>query len=216
MPTGTFEYRTDAERKAIERAIAFVAEMHDLARTAPAAQVLDQCEQQATDRGLLGMVRSGSDRSWNSSPCAIPSSGISTGRCPPHNAYFQWHTREHGRDPGCRRGRHWLCRGLRAACRRRAGRVRGREPGQGRSRALRRRSRGRPPAIARRVRSLRGLAACPRRAGSPLHQVRRATVPHPEWVRHTAGRVRARVRGDRVVRVGVRAGPSAHAHHQTR
>lgn len=30
MVTGTFAYRTDAERKAIERAIAFVAEMHDL------------------------------------------------------------------------------------------------------------------------------------------------------------------------------------------
>ena len=54
MPTGTFEYRTDAERKAIERAIAFVAEMHDLARTAPAAQVLDQCEQQSHGPGPVG------------------------------------------------------------------------------------------------------------------------------------------------------------------
>jgi hypothetical protein len=51
MATGTFEYRTDAERKAIERAIAFVSEMHDLALTAPSGQVLDQCEQQAIDRG---------------------------------------------------------------------------------------------------------------------------------------------------------------------
>ena len=51
MATGTFEYRTDAERKAIERAIAFVSEMHDLALMAPSGQVLDQCEQQATDRG---------------------------------------------------------------------------------------------------------------------------------------------------------------------
>jgi hypothetical protein len=51
MATGTFEYRTEAERKAIERAIAFVAQMHDLALTAPSGQVLDQCEQQATDRG---------------------------------------------------------------------------------------------------------------------------------------------------------------------
>jgi hypothetical protein len=51
MPTGMFEYRTEAERKAIERAIAFVAEMHDLALTAPSGQVLDQCEQQATERG---------------------------------------------------------------------------------------------------------------------------------------------------------------------
>ena len=51
MATGTFDYRTDAERKTIERAIAFVAEMHDLALTAPSGHVLDQCEQQATDRG---------------------------------------------------------------------------------------------------------------------------------------------------------------------
>ena len=51
MSTGTFEYRTDAERKAIERAIAFVCEMHDLALVAPSGQVLDQCEQQAMDRG---------------------------------------------------------------------------------------------------------------------------------------------------------------------
>jgi hypothetical protein len=51
MPTGTFEYRTEAERQAIERAIAFVAQMHDLALTAPSGQVLDQCEQHVTDRG---------------------------------------------------------------------------------------------------------------------------------------------------------------------
>jgi hypothetical protein len=51
MATGTFEYRTDAERRIIERAIAFVSEMHDLALTAPSGHVLDQCEQQATDRG---------------------------------------------------------------------------------------------------------------------------------------------------------------------
>jgi hypothetical protein len=51
MATGTFEYRTDAERRAIERAIAFVGEMHELALAAPSGQVLDQCEQQATERG---------------------------------------------------------------------------------------------------------------------------------------------------------------------
>jgi hypothetical protein len=51
MPTGAFEYRTEAERQAIERAIAFVAELHDLALAAPSGQVLDRCEQQATDRG---------------------------------------------------------------------------------------------------------------------------------------------------------------------
>ncbi|VTR93665.1 : DDE_Tnp_1_assoc [Gemmata massiliana] len=41
MPTGTSEYQTKVERQAVERAIAFVAQMHDLA---PAGQVLDQCE----------------------------------------------------------------------------------------------------------------------------------------------------------------------------
>ena len=51
MATGTFEYRSDSERKAIERAIAFVAEMHDLALAAPAGQVLDQCEGQVLTSG---------------------------------------------------------------------------------------------------------------------------------------------------------------------
>ena len=64
MATGTFEYRTESERKCIERAIAFAAEMHALALTSPAGHVPDQCEQQATDRGrdllrdlLQGAVR---------------------------------------------------------------------------------------------------------------------------------------------------------------
>ena len=51
MPTGMFEYRDDGERRAIERAIAFVAEMRDLAQTAPAGQVLGLCERQAVERG---------------------------------------------------------------------------------------------------------------------------------------------------------------------
>ena len=51
MPTGTFEYRSEGERRAIERAIAFVAEMHDLAQTAPDGQVLGLCEGQAVERG---------------------------------------------------------------------------------------------------------------------------------------------------------------------
>lgn len=51
MAPGTFDYGTDAERKSIERAIAFASEMHALALAAPAGHVLDQCEQQATDRG---------------------------------------------------------------------------------------------------------------------------------------------------------------------
>lgn len=51
MPTGTFEYRDEGERRAIEGAIAFVAEMRDLAQTAPEGQVLGLCEGQAFDRG---------------------------------------------------------------------------------------------------------------------------------------------------------------------
>lgn len=51
MPTGMFEYRDEGERRAIERAIAFVAEMRDLAQTAPCGQVLGLCETQAVERG---------------------------------------------------------------------------------------------------------------------------------------------------------------------
>ena len=51
MPTGMFEYRDEGERRAIERAIAFVAEMRDLAQTAPDGQVLGLCEAQALGQG---------------------------------------------------------------------------------------------------------------------------------------------------------------------
>ncbi len=51
MPVETFEYRTEAERTAMLQALAFVAQMHDLALSAPAGQVLDLCEQQALDGG---------------------------------------------------------------------------------------------------------------------------------------------------------------------
>ena len=51
MATGPFDYRTEAERKSIERAIAFAAEMPDLALAAPEGQVLDRCEGQALGLG---------------------------------------------------------------------------------------------------------------------------------------------------------------------
>jgi len=51
MPTATFQYQDDAERLAIEAAISFVAEMRQLAQTAPAGQVIPLCEQQALDKG---------------------------------------------------------------------------------------------------------------------------------------------------------------------
>ncbi len=51
MPVGTFEYRSESERIAMERAFAFVAQMHDLALSAPSGQVLDLCEGQALEAG---------------------------------------------------------------------------------------------------------------------------------------------------------------------
>ena len=51
MPTVTFEYRSEPERIAMERAVAFVAEMHALAQSAPDGQVLHACEGHALDAG---------------------------------------------------------------------------------------------------------------------------------------------------------------------
>ena len=51
MQTATFQYQDDAERLAIEAAIAFVAEMRQLALTAPDGQVISLCEGQALDEG---------------------------------------------------------------------------------------------------------------------------------------------------------------------
>jgi hypothetical protein len=51
MPTGTFEYHSEQERVAIERAIAFVAEMHSLAQTTANGQILHACEGYALDGG---------------------------------------------------------------------------------------------------------------------------------------------------------------------
>ena len=51
MPTGTFEYRDEGERVAIEQAIAFVAQMRDLAVTAPHGRVIDRLEGHAVDAG---------------------------------------------------------------------------------------------------------------------------------------------------------------------
>ena len=51
MPVETFEYRSESERMAMLQAIAFVAQMHDLALSAPSGQVLDLCEGQALESG---------------------------------------------------------------------------------------------------------------------------------------------------------------------
>jgi hypothetical protein len=51
MPVGTFEYRDEAEKAAIEQAIAFVAQMRDLAVAAPHGQVIARLEGHAVDAG---------------------------------------------------------------------------------------------------------------------------------------------------------------------
>jgi hypothetical protein len=51
MPTLTIAYSTDAERLAYERAIAFVAEMRQLAQSAPGGGVIGACEDLALSRG---------------------------------------------------------------------------------------------------------------------------------------------------------------------
>lgn len=51
MPTGTFEYHSEQERRAIEGAIAFVAEMHSLAQATPDGLILHACEGHALDAG---------------------------------------------------------------------------------------------------------------------------------------------------------------------
>jgi hypothetical protein len=44
MPTLTIEYRDEAERLALEQAIAFVSQLRQVAQDAPAGTVLDTCE----------------------------------------------------------------------------------------------------------------------------------------------------------------------------
>ena len=51
MPVESFEYRSESERRAMLQAFAFVAQMHDLALSAPSGRVLEQCEGQALEAG---------------------------------------------------------------------------------------------------------------------------------------------------------------------
>jgi hypothetical protein len=51
MPTLTIEYATDAERLALEQAIAFVTQMRQVAATAPEGTVLAACERVALSAG---------------------------------------------------------------------------------------------------------------------------------------------------------------------
>jgi hypothetical protein len=51
MPTLTIEYRDDAERLAIEQALAYLAQLRRVAGTAPDGTVLAACEQVALADG---------------------------------------------------------------------------------------------------------------------------------------------------------------------
>jgi hypothetical protein len=51
MPVLTIEYRDDAERLALEQAIAFIAQIRQVAHTAPDGTVLDACEKVALQDG---------------------------------------------------------------------------------------------------------------------------------------------------------------------
>ena len=51
MPTLTIHYQTEAERLAYDRAIAFVAELHQLGLDSPPETVLDACEGLALEKG---------------------------------------------------------------------------------------------------------------------------------------------------------------------
>jgi hypothetical protein len=66
MPVGTFEYRDEAEKAAIEQHIAFVHQMRDLAADAPHGQVLDRLEGHAVDAGRE-LLRTGLERAVQAS-----------------------------------------------------------------------------------------------------------------------------------------------------
>lgn len=51
MPTLTIEYRDDAERLALEQAIAYVAQLRSVAQDAPDGSVLEACEKLALADG---------------------------------------------------------------------------------------------------------------------------------------------------------------------
>lgn len=51
MPTLTIEYRDESERLALEQAMAYIADLRQLALDAPAGTVLDACERLALNKG---------------------------------------------------------------------------------------------------------------------------------------------------------------------
>lgn len=79
MLVGTFEYRDEAEKAAIERHIAFVHQMRDLAVTAPHGRVLDRLEGHALDAGRE-LLRTGLERAVQASVAAGEGKKGRTGR----------------------------------------------------------------------------------------------------------------------------------------
>ena len=51
MPLLTIEYRDESERLALEQAIAYLADLRQLAEDAPSGTVLDACERLALEKG---------------------------------------------------------------------------------------------------------------------------------------------------------------------
>lgn len=79
MPTLTIEYVTEAERLALEQAIAFFTQMRHVAATAPDGSVLAACEQVALDDGrrllkdtLAAAVQSRADATDAQKKCRVP------------------------------------------------------------------------------------------------------------------------------------------------
>lgn len=58
MPSLTIHYQTDAERRDIERAVVYFAELHQLAQGCTPADLLDTCEGLALDKGRA-LIRDG-------------------------------------------------------------------------------------------------------------------------------------------------------------
>jgi hypothetical protein len=90
MPTVTFSYGTEQERAAIERAVAFVAEMHSLAQSSPDGQILAACEAHALgagrdllrstlQRAVQGRIDGAEEKGAPPAPARAPARSASSG-----------------------------------------------------------------------------------------------------------------------------------------
>ena len=95
MPALTIEYRDDAERLALEQAIAYVAHLRQLAQDAPDGTVLAACEQLAlTDGRALLRATLAAAVAWHN--CRMVLSSRSQ---PATSARACWALREERRTP---------------------------------------------------------------------------------------------------------------------